>query len=438
LKILVSAWACNPREGSEAAVGWAWLAAIKERNEVHVLTARYQRYWIEAEIGKQPEQFSHVRFHYVEPRLQRYDSRSRFWKWQAGVPILVPLFHRYYRGWMGAAYKAARDLHRRLHFDLVHQLTFVGFRFPGHLWKLDAPFVWGPIGGLEDTPWRLLPAMGVRGAAYYAGRNIVNSVHKRFLRGPRKAFRRADAVIAATSGIQAEILKWYRVPSEVICEVSTPFRPAADFRLRAPGEPLRIAWSGHHMPGKALPILLRALSATAVNWHLDIYGDGPCRRKWRRLASRLDVASGCTWHGRVWRDEAIRGLRRAHLLVITSLKDLTSTVTVEALASGVPVVCPDHCGFADVVTRECGVKLPIGTPGEFERALADTIAELAGNEARRRRLAAGALERARDFSWEHKAEAIERVYREALKRHHARALFPSPNRERQAASLAAR
>ena len=114
------------------------------------------------------------------------------------------------------------------------------------------------------------------------------------------------------------------------------------------------------------------------------------------------------------RDEALRGLRRAHLFVITSLKDLTSTVVLEALAQGVPVICPDHCGFADVVTGDCGVKLPIGTPGEFEQALAQTIAEFAGDEARRRRLAAGALGRARDFSWQAKAEAIDRVYQRVI------------------------
>ncbi len=45
--------------------------------------------------------------------------------------------------------------------------------------------------------------------------------------------------------------------------------------------------------------------------------------------------------------------------VITSLKDLTSTVLLEALAQGVPVICPDHCGFADVVTGECGLKIPM-------------------------------------------------------------------------------
>ncbi len=410
MKILVSAWACNPRQGSESGVGWTWLSAIMDRHEVHVLTAGHQREWIEAEIRSRPGDYARVRFHYVEPPLWRHDRTNSFWQWQANKPLLVPVFHRYYHRWMRAAYGAALELNRKHQFDLVHQLTFVGFRFPGHLWKLQVPFVWGPIGGLENTPWRLLPIMGTRGAAYYAGRNVVNSLHKRFLRSPRKAFRRASAVIAATSGIQSEILRWYGVSSEVVSEVTAPSEISTAFALRAPGEPLRLAWSGHHLPGKALQLLLHALHTTPGNWHLDIYGDGPCRNQWQRLASRLGIAERCTWHGQVSRDEALDELRCAHLLVITSLKDLTSTVSIEALACGVPVLCPDHCGFADVVTDDCGIKLPINSARQFISALSNAIAVIDGDEGLRRRLAAGALRRASNFSLDQKAERIDQIY----------------------------
>jgi glycosyltransferase involved in cell wall biosynthesis len=76
----------------------------------------------------------------------------------------------------------------------------------------------------------------------------------------------------------------------------------------------------------------------------------------------------------------------------------------------VPVVCPDHCGFADVVNEHCGFKLPIGNVREFETELSRAIVAIARDETMRCRLAEGALRRARDFTWKAKAEAIERVY----------------------------
>ena len=110
-----------------------------------------------------------------------------------------------------------------------------------------------------------------------------------------------------------------------------------------------------------------------TDWRLDIYGDGPCKVRWQRLAIKLGIESRCHWHGQVARDEALAGLRSAHLFVTTSLKDLTSTVILEALGSGVPVICPDHCGFADVVNEQCGIKIPIGNVREFETGLSRAI-----------------------------------------------------------------
>ncbi|NQT11710.1 MAG: glycosyltransferase [Planctomycetes bacterium] len=146
----------------------------------------------------------------------------------------------------------------------------------------------------------------------------------------------------------------------------------------------------------------------------DILGKGQRTSKWQALARRLGVDDRCRWHGWVARDQALAVVRGAHVFVITSLKDLTSTVLLEALAQGVPVICPDHCGFANVVTADCGIKLPIDSLGRFQAELAGAIARLADDEPERRRLAAGAIRRAADFSWEKKAEAVDRIYRRVL------------------------
>lgn len=415
-KLLVAAWACDPFGGSEQAVGWGWLDLIRQSHEVWVITANFQRKNIERELRSRPTEFRNVEFHYVPHRPWHYTEPSGFWRFVEGS-IAKPIMHWSYKIWQRDAYKLACALQARVHFDLAHQLTFVGFRFPGHLWKLDIPFVWGPIGGLENTPWRLLPTMGFRGGIYYGARNVVNSMHRRFLRQPRKALVAAGpGVIAATGGIHREIQHWYGVDSEIICEVGLPSEAVDKYPLRYSGEPLHLIWSGRLLPGKALHLLLNALAKlpNGIEWRLDIYGDGPCKISWQRLAARLGIGSRCVWHGRVTRAEALAGLKSAHLFITTSLKDLTSTVVLEALANGVPVVCPDHCGFADVVNERCGLKLPIRSAHEFEIGLSSAIIAIAKDEAMRQRLGEGALLRARDYSWAKKAKAIDRVYNRAL------------------------
>ena len=416
MKVLACAYACNPFHGSEEGVGWGWVNAIAQHHEVWVLTAAYHRRDVEEALRRQPEKRGRLHFAYVEEKPWHYRPTPAWIRVENS--IIKPIMNWAYRSWLISAFVLGKQLHREIDFDLAHQITYVGFRFPGHLWKLDVPFVWGPIGGLENTPWRLLPTMGPRGAMYYGARNVVNSMHRRFLRQPRKAFAAAGpGVIAAISSIQREIRRWYGVNSQVICEVGLPPKTADTYPLRANGEPLRLAWSGRHLPGKALHLLLRALSRLpeSVDWRLDIYGDGPLRMGWQQLASRLGIELRCIWHGQVPRTEALEGLKSAHLFVTTSLKDLTSTVILEALANGVPVVCPDHCGFADVVNEYCGIKIPIGNVREFETGLSRAIVAIARDETMRRRLAEGALLRARDYSWEAKAEAIDRVYNRVLR-----------------------
>src|SRR5450432_4045901 len=210
-------------------------------------------------------------FHIKKPR----------WMWLE--KIWPPSYMWFYRPWQRRAFQLGQQLHEEIHFDVVHQLTYVGFRAPGHLWKMDLPFVWGPVGGLENTPWRFLPMLGVHGCIYYAARNIFNALHKRFLAAPRNAFRKArGGIIAATEGMQREIRKWHGEESEVICEIGPSARIAKEHSYCAAGEPLKIAWSGMHLPGKALPLLLRALAKMPrdLQWELTILGQGPCTQKW--------------------------------------------------------------------------------------------------------------------------------------------------------------
>jgi glycosyltransferase involved in cell wall biosynthesis len=422
-KILVSAYACNPVRGSEEGVGWGWVTAMSRYHVLHVITAEFHRDSIEAAVSEEPDSFRNIHFHYVAHKPWHYSISSRLWLFIESS-VLKPTMNYAYRLWQRDAYVLAKELHNKHKFDLVHQLTYVGFRFPGHLWKLDIPFVWGPIGGIENTPWRFLPAMGAYGCIYYLGRNIINSLHRQFLRGPKMAFKKAHgSIISATEGIRGEINRWYGEDSEVICEIGPPTTIGADYARRDSSEALRLSWSGQHLPGKALPLLLKALALlpAEIIWTLDILGAGPCTAGWKRLACELGLDERCVWHGWVARNTSVEIIHQSHIFVITSLKDLTSTVLLEALSQGVPVICPDHCGFSNVVTDDCGIKILVKTPRQLVHDISVAIIKLAQDEVKRQRLARGAIERIKDFSWDKKAEKINSIYMRAYNRKNAKA-----------------
>lgn len=408
-KILISAYACSPYKGSEPGVGWGFVSALAEHHDLWVIVEEEKfKDDIERYCKEFPGRLLNVRFFFV--RKERNRMLRKIWP---------PSYYWYYRRWHWSAYELAQRLHKEVGFDVVHQLTMVGFREPGYLWKLDIPFVWGPIGGMGFFPWRFLSTLGVGGAAYYVGYNVINWLQTRFMVRPRVAARCAAlmngvGLIAATPDNQVSAYRLWRCPSVVLTEVGLPSKVAEVVPKRYFGSPLRIVWTGQHIPRKALNLALRGLAALPENieWELHILGEGPKSAEWKQLSKTLGVQSRCVFYGWTPRDQALEVMRSSHLMLITSLRDLTSTVIVESLAMGVPVLCPDHCGFSAVVDESCGIKIPLLSPDQFVKDIAKNVAHLASDEAYRYELARGALVRSSAFEWASKAQVVCSIYQE--------------------------
>ncbi len=419
LKVLAIAYACNPAKGSESGVGWGWVNAIAVNHEVTVITADYNS----GDIDRYLEDHECLRpknpnFLYVKNLPWHYRPHG-IWPRIEGS-LAKPLMNIAYYDWLRCAFQTAKRELGQNQYDLVHLITYVGWRFPGRFYKLGIPFVWGPIGGMKNTPWRLLPILGPAGAIYYGLRNLINALQLRIMKGPRRALRAAnEGVIAATSEIQDELWTRFRAKSHVICEVGPPPFGAVSLRQRRWDEPLRICWSGLHLPGKALHLLLQAAAQlpSEMNYNLEILGNGPRNQVWQSLARRLRIADRCHWYGWISRDHSLEVMSESHVFAITSLKDLTSTVAVEAISLGLPVVGLDHCGFADLVTKACGIKVHPGTSGQIISDFADALIALYRDEPLRQRLAQGAIERSLDYSWQNKMTALDNVYAGVLRPH---------------------
>jgi len=71
-------------------------------------------------------------------------------------------------------------------------------------------------------------------------------------------------------------------------------------------------------------------------------------------------------------------------------------------------------GVGDVVNAECGIKVPVTTPSEAVAGLREAILSLARDSARLATLRQGAVERARQFTWEGQGHEIVVIYNEVL------------------------
>ena len=180
--------------------------------------------------------------------------------------------------------------------------------------------------------------------------------------------------------------------------------------------PLRICWSGMHIGSKALPILLHALDRcqSPLRVELSVLGEGPSTEGWKRVAGSLTNRLSVRWPGRLDHNSALSEMNRADVFAFPSLQEATSTVVMEALAMGLPVLCHDACGMGKAVTSECGIKIPLVDPETSIRGFSAALDHLMRNPKEVFRLSQGALRRARELTWDAKVERMLNVYEQIL------------------------
>jgi glycosyltransferase involved in cell wall biosynthesis len=427
-KILISAYACSPRKGSEPGMGWNFVKALAQYHELHIITEIKWKNDLDTVLDRDLSLSRNIKFYYLKKKRNR--PLRKIWP---------PSYYYFYKVWQKKVYRLAAELDKVENFDIVHHLNMVGYREPGYLWKMNKPFVWGPLGGMQDVHFKLLFNLDISGMLFYTARLTINNFQKRFSQRLKKAAQRErTCLIAATEADRRLIQKYWHTNSVLIPEVGQELLPESNIVKRKPGEPLKIVWSGQHTAGKALNILLKCLREFPrdANWHLSILGTGRMTKKWQAMAVKYNINDRCTWHNWLEKKDAHLIMQASHVLCITSLKDLTSTVTLEGLSFGLPVVCIDHCGFGNVINENCGIKIPVDYPWNLVHNFKKALELIYSDELFRQKLATGALRRAGEFCWDHKAGEINIIYNSLLnhdelnyeKRQEAMLqAFPEPN-----------
>jgi glycosyltransferase involved in cell wall biosynthesis len=399
MKILLSASACRPDAGSEPALGWRWANTLARDHDVWVLTRGFNRASIET-VGPIPR----VTFVYVaEPAQTLRRPRPVWWA-------------RLY-AWQILAYRRAVGLHAEVGFDLAHHVTLASWRLPSLLWRLGIPLVWGPIGGGQSIPPGFARALGPAGAVHEAVRTA-SQVLSRYDPLVRATLSRAAAVISANSPTTAFLARLGRRDVVQLLETAIPDGISGEHsRRERPAGPLEILWVGSCQPRKALPLLLEAVALLrdGPRVHLTVVGDGPEKRRWKALAGTLGIDRQVTFLGHQPYAATLEYYRNADIFAFTSIRDTSGNVVLEAMAAGVPVITLDWAGGADMVSDDCGMKIPPRSQLQVREAIAEAIARLAADPGLRRRLGEAGQRRAREyFTWDRLYRHVSEVYARAM------------------------
>ncbi|MES1243957.1 MAG: glycosyltransferase [Acidobacteriota bacterium] len=193
----------------------------------------------------------------------------------------------------------------------------------------------------------------------------------------RLAFREAARVMPVSRMLQASLessglqARYEVVPNVVDLD---SFSPAP----RPPRPIKRLVAVTRMTEIKGVPDLLEALrllQSRRRDWTCDLIGGGERGEEYRDLASRLGLGN-VAFRGELRRPEVAAALREADLFVLASRVETFSVATVEAMASGLPVVATACGGPEELVGLETGVIVPKEDPAALAEALDHTLSNL--------------------------------------------------------------
>jgi glycosyltransferase involved in cell wall biosynthesis len=402
-RLLITGYHYDRAYSMESRLSWQRAQHAAREYDVTVICAREEITGVgEAPGDVQPVDVNHLPLNRIERALMS----------------LPGAYYLGYRLWHRRVFRRAQQLHAHRPFNLVHHVSFCGYREPSDGWRLGVPFVWGPIGGTQLFPVRFLNQLDPLGAARELIRNMANYCQLRLDRRVRRAARSAASVLAANGEVASSLRAVIGVDAVVQLETGVDGADPAVLarrKVRDDSQPLRILWSGRLQPWKGLPLLLRALAKLPAEsrYTLRILGQGPCQRRWQRLAARLGVGAHIEWAGWAEYPDQLAHYQWADVFAFTSLRDTSGTGLLEALAAGAPIIGLNHQGAADVMSDCCAIAVSVSNAADAIDGFRDAVARLAADRPLLRSLSEGAVRRAEDFAWDRQWNVFREIYHRA-------------------------
>jgi glycosyltransferase involved in cell wall biosynthesis len=411
LKVLVSAYACNPLGSPELhpgedLTGWRLVHQIARFHDVWVLTHSYNSRGISPDAEASDN--SGIRFRFV--RLPR--PLDLLYKIEFGQRI-------YYYLWQIKAWRKARRLHGEIGFDIAHHVTFGNDWIASYIGAfLPVPFILGPVGGGQRTPRGLLAEYTRGGRLSERGRNAAQWLGRK---DPirRLCLRKAAAILVCNQETRDRIPKSRRskaiffpvngVSSGDIASGTQPVPSSRSFRVLTAGR-------FHRLKGFALAVRgFHLFSRGFPDAELVIAGNGPEEESLRRLVGELGLGSKVRFTGWLPRAALLREMGRADVFLFPSFRDGGAAVVVEAMAAGKPVIGLDSGGPGFHIQPGWGFKIDPRDPayviGEISRALEalkrDPALAAAKGEAARRRVE-------EYYLWEKHGDRLREIYGRVL------------------------
>ncbi len=375
MKILISAYACNPYGGSEPGVGWTAVCRIAMRHDVCVLTDIHNKAGWEkgAAEGVIPPNIQ-VRF----LRDRSACSSNRF------IAHLQSWLN--YSSFNRQVLAAALQWHEEEKFDLCHQVTIAAWRMPSPLWRLPVPFVWGPVGGAGYIPPVFRGMLSPPARLFEHMRDVQTAFASRS-RSFLECVQKAAVIFAANEETEAFLRPFrgdkplVRLPIVSLSDEKIErFKSTAD--QKPASGPLRLFAGGNMEGRKGVSLALRALALVineGVDFHYTVAGGGPELPALQKLTKSLKLSDRVTFHPGYQGADYVNALQETEVYFLPSFRESTPVTLLEAYLAGCYPVVADTSAQGEIVRLAGGKAVAVTTLDSLIKGLAEAVVWCANN-----------------------------------------------------------
>jgi glycosyltransferase involved in cell wall biosynthesis len=400
LKVLLSAYACEPGKGSEPGTGWHLAMELSRHFDVTVLTRSNNREPIEKALeglaGSKPAFLYHD-----------LSGPFRLLKKHGLLPTQA-----YYALWQRMSrlgFPASAD---PASFDIFHHLTFNSFEIPpGIPTGFQGQLIRGPLGGGQTAPVELLVTLPplARFKERLRSLRVRRSAASRAL---RRHLAACGLVLYANQETRALLADPDTAEDSLMIDVGVD--PAAFTPVAISRTGTRLFAASNFEPRKGTRLLLLAFrEAYQKNpeLRLRIAGSGRDQAREQDWVRAHGLTEAVHFLGRRDHRQMAEELAAADFFVFPSLRDTSGAIVLEAMSCGLPVVCLDHQGAAIMVDESCGIRVPPSPLAATVDGIARAMLRLAGDSDLRHTMGLSARAKVMaEFSWQKKAGRLACEY----------------------------
>jgi len=422
LKVLLIIEQCNPEWASVPLVGYCFYHYISQHVDTALVTHERNRPALEKahpdrDITYIAESNFIKNYYALAEKLSKLKERVI---WPLYHTLTYPVYGEFNR----LVYSKVKESILRGDYDVVHAITPMMPRYPVMTIKAckNTPFILGPVNGGVPFP------KGFQTVARqeFSDFNFLRLVGRFIIPGYRETYTKADYILAGSTYTLNLIKDLFSIKNEKI-ELFYENGIANSFLKEAENiseiktidrAKINLLFVGRLVPYKGADMLIEAIGrlepSTKANIQLTVVGDGSERNAIEQQVKKLNLGELVEFTGWVKQDETRKYYNNSDIFCFPSIREFGGAVVMEAMANGLPCIVVNNGGIGEYVSDDTGFRINPVSKEFVVQELKRCIELLVHNKALRQTMSLKAIQRAKEFSWNAKAEAIIGIYNKVV------------------------